>query len=761
MKLRLLSLIVIIAFNVFILNAQWSQLGPKNNPILNGYINSITSDTVANIYAAGYFVNDSNKIFIAKWDGKNWSELGGKNTSPINGEIYTIIFDNIGNLYASGGFTDSAEAFFGKEYVAKWDGKNWSRLGGNDSNGLFNNVINCLATDNKGNFYVGGFFKNQKGNNYVAKWDGNSWSELGGTNTSTFNGAILNIITDKAGNVYANGGFLDSNQLTYLAKWDGSNWNKIGGNNTPVFNYKMLGLAMDSNEDVYTFGQYYSSNDYFLAKWDKSKWSLVDSPYFFNEAILSMTIDKYNNIYVGGGFTSGLYTGGSPYIAKWDGTKWSQLGDHPFNSTIQSIHIDKNGNFYAGGAFSYDSVFAPLSGHQYVAKYIPLIPTLIIDKIDTPTCANYVYVPVRGNNLTNISKLKGSIHWDTANLKLVDLKFTTNNINMNYKSIDTTNIANGNLNFNWSDTLIHSITNFDSLFTLQFYPKTNVSGLLNIWFDTIPNKLEIDTAYGVVVANALFNNGWINWRDTPQIIQTGNIIICNVGCAPAHYQWFNNGISIVGDTLNYIVADSSGNYSVQVTYRRKTYVSSIIKLNIPVSMQNFTASYSATNTITFHGKVLLNWNTTKEINISKFIIERSTDSISYTKIDTVNAGGAGTYNYTDQIQANINQSKLFYHLVITDNNNNKYYSETRTVLINSNNSGITLMPNPAKSIVTITGSNIKQVILLDLTGRVVITKEVGNSNQTNLLVNNLPKRIYLVKIIHTDGSINTEKLLVE
>jgi len=48
-----------------------------------------------------------------------------------------------------------------------------------------------------------------------------------------------------------------------------------------------------------------------------------------------------------------------------------------------------------------------------------------------------------------------------------------------------------------------------------------------------------------------------------------------------------------------------------------------------------------------------------------------------------------------------------------------------------------------------------------LYGRTVVSKEVSNTNTIKLSVNNLSKGIYLVKAILIDGSIKTEKLVVE
>jgi len=149
------------------------------------------------------------------------------------------------------------------------------------------------------------------------------------------------------------------------------------------------------------------------------------------------------------------------------------------------------------------------------------------------------------------------------------------------------------------------------------------------------------------------------------------------------------------------------------------------------------------------------WQTATETNNAHFNVQRSTDGISFTTIGSENAKGASSYSYIDN---SFPKGVLYYRLQIVDKDGALSYSDIRELSIT--NSSLSIAPNPARDIVTISGSNIKQVSILDLYGRTVITREM-NTNTINVSVNNLSKGIYMVKAIHADGSINTEKLLVE
>ena len=69
-----------------------------------------------------------------------------------------------GDLYAGGWFTSAGGN--PANQIAKWNGSNWSALGGGT-----NNNVRAIASYN-GEVYAGGFFTTADGNpaNYIAKW---------------------------------------------------------------------------------------------------------------------------------------------------------------------------------------------------------------------------------------------------------------------------------------------------------------------------------------------------------------------------------------------------------------------------------------------------------------------------------------------------------------------------------------------------------------------------------------------------------------
>lgn len=270
--------------------------------------------------------------YIAKWDGSNWTEVGGGTNNSVR--ALAVFDDGKGSgpaLYAGGdfGFAGGVSAVG----IAKWDGDNWAPVGGGAGG-----AVHALAVYDDGSgggpdLYAGGNFTN-----YIAKWDGTSWSTPGGG----MNGLVYTLAAIKqrpgvppvrygsAGpyGLYAGGQFTTAGGIlvNYVAKWDGSSWSGLGsGMNNVVL---ALRAAAIGGEDIalYAGGQFTNAGSY-LAKWDGSIWSALGSGTNAPVRALHAFDDGSGSgleLYAGGDFTA---AGGMPasHIAKWDGSSWSHL----------------------------------------------------------------------------------------------------------------------------------------------------------------------------------------------------------------------------------------------------------------------------------------------------------------------------------------------------------------------------------------------------------------------------------------------------
>jgi hypothetical protein len=128
------------------------------------------------------------------WDARFFAGgITGTSFNPTVNAIAVIGAD----LYVAGDF--AAAGTVAAANVARWDGSQWSALGGG-ADGIVN-AMAVIGTD----LYIGGAFNNVDGTPAakVAKWDGSSWSALDSGVAATVN-AMTVIGTD----LYVGGAFL-------------------------------------------------------------------------------------------------------------------------------------------------------------------------------------------------------------------------------------------------------------------------------------------------------------------------------------------------------------------------------------------------------------------------------------------------------------------------------------------------------------------------------------------------------------------------
>jgi len=437
-----------------IANAQWIELGTGANALsANQQINAVAVDHSGNVYAGGNFYNSRNNSYVGKWNGSKWTELGGNNGIGGDGaNINSIAVDNSGNVYAAGVFSDNN----GYYYVAKWTGSKWIELIGNTGTGdslKANNYITTITVDSSGNVYAAGAFTDAAnglagfymGNNYVAKWNGSSWSKLGSIISANGKGDIQAIAVDNIGNVYAAGTATDTGGYYYVAKWDGIEWMELAGTSSVdslKANNSISSLAVDDSGNVYAGGSFTNANGYaYVAKWNGSNWSELagqgsDDSLKGNAGINVIAIDSSGNLYVQNVYIKGaLY--GYEYIEKWNGTTWNPLGtgNNALGSggEIFSIVVDDSGNVYVAGDF-----LDPTS-HQYVAEFkqTPIITGITIASINS--AAVNIYPNPANDSFTINAPEGGQVTVYSALGQLV----ATQNIPTGNTTIALDNIATG------------------------------------------------------------------------------------------------------------------------------------------------------------------------------------------------------------------------------------------------------------------------------------------------------------------------------
>ena len=342
----------------------WSSLGSEKNNGTNGEVYALAVSGT-DIYVGGWFTTagGGSANYVAKWNGTNWSALG----SGLNGYVDALTIIGT-DLYAGGNFTIAGSV--SANHVAKWNGTTWSALG-SGINGTVN-AFAVIGTD----LYAGGSFSSagSVSANSIAKWDGSNWSALGtGTNGYLYDLAVIG--TD----LYVGGAFSSagSTSASRVAKWNGTSWSALGSgisSGSAVTALSVMGGNLYVGGDFALAGSTSVSR---IAKWDGTNWSALGNG-VSNDYVKAFVADG-TDLYVGGGFTT-AGSGSANRIAKWDGTNWTALGTG-MNQYYVNALVVMGGDLYAGGAFT----TAGSVNANNIAKYSCGIPTSVDDGKRTDT----------------------------------------------------------------------------------------------------------------------------------------------------------------------------------------------------------------------------------------------------------------------------------------------------------------------------------------------------------------------------------------
>lgn len=140
------------------------------------------------------------------------------------------------------------------------------------------------------------------------------------------------------------------------------------------------------------------------------------------------------------------------------------------------------------------------------------------------------------------------------------------------------------------------------------------------------------------------------------------------------------------------------------------------------------------------------WTTAEEFNTKEFILETSTDGVSYSAVAIIAASGTGNNTYQYKHAAGISPVR-YYRLRINDVDGR--FELSKVIAVNTSDSGILqVAPNPVQNELLITISpedRMDQLKLIDINGRTVLQQTVsGTAVKMNLL--HQPNGIYLLKI---------------
>ncbi|HEY4287673.1 MAG TPA: S8 family serine peptidase [Puia sp.] len=175
---------------------------------------------------------------------------------------------------------------------------------------------------------------------------------------------------------------------------------------------------------------------------------------------------------------------------------------------------------------------------------------------------------------------------------------------------------------------------------------------------------------------------------------------------------------------------------------------------LPLTLLSFTAVRSG-------DKGLLQWNTTNDNEAKRFIIQKSSDGVTFTDLDslpaTADSSTTHSYQYTD---TRLLTGANYYRLRMTDVDGRSTWSPVRTI-DGSGNGLISIYPNPVDdgTVYIRSSVNCRQLRLTDVSGKLLIRKQTQGFNQT-LFVGAISRGIYLL-IVDTDTGTTVQKVFIK
>ena len=153
----------------------------------------------------------------------------------------------------------------------------------------------------------------------------------------------------------------------------------------------------------------------------------------------------------------------------------------------------------------------------------------------------------------------------------------------------------------------------------------------------------------------------------------------------------------------------------------------------------------------------INWQTSEEVNVKNFIIEKSIDGITFFEIGNVAAkGNNATYSYND---ADIQKTKTYYRIRIVDIDGKKTYSNILNI-INENTITFICYPKLATNILNLqweAAENKTTIItVIDNIGRVLLLKKLNSLvgyNKTTINIDALSKGQYFIRMNNGNNKI--------
>ena len=200
----------------------------------------------------------------------------------------------------------------------------------------------------------------------------------------------------------------------------------------------------------------------------------------------------------------------------------------------------------------------------------------------------------------------------------------------------------------------------------------------------------------------------------------------NLTIPAGHTLTVNNEIVVLGTLTNNGTIDNKGSIAYSAIAGTGTYLGNTA---LGVKLSSFTAK--ATPNI-----IEIAWATESEENSDKFIVEKSTDGVSFTKMAEVKSKGASSYSVNDNNPSN---GVNYYRLVQFDTNGaSETFGPVSANFSLNATSSFAVYPNPTNGNISFNAEGLVgsvSVALIDMQGRIIHAETVNSISSGEHKVN--------------------------
>lgn len=158
---------------------------------------------------------------------------------------------------------------------------------------------------------------------------------------------------------------------------------------------------------------------------------------------------------------------------------------------------------------------------------------------------------------------------------------------------------------------------------------------------------------------------------------------------------------------------------------------------------------------------LLDWSTASETNSAFFNVQTSSNGINFTTVGKVDASGNSSsvkqYYFSFQPHS-VSAITNYFRLQMVDKDGSVSYSSIQKASLNTL-VNVMVSPNPATNSIYVSGINIKQLQVLDMSGKILYQQnEIQNNNLID--VSKFSRGMYLLRLENSTGNIQVQKIVL-